>query len=406
MAGCPCGASVKAGYQNLEYMTEELLEAVIGSKWGVAAGLFVAWVGQALNLEDLCSSTKAVAPTEMSPLWFVQPYLFLDQITLWLRNKAYEYFCDCDDCPPVTGCNTGVSLILPGDFGSPREGFEDIHYEYRINSGTVYAQRSDGQCYGPYTGIVATRVISDGFDPNLGVTVESYPSGTASGWAGVTYGQGMTLWLGGNDPGQGVDPGPTIPDGTADWLQPEACITDTTTITETICENLDWLKRAVRRIEFLTSVTAGPIYGVTADYTWTPPGVITPVVGTLSEWLPRALAALAPVTPSQLEVAATSPVTTTGTVTVTGAAYLTVELADVPAYHGHWGDEDTLIYHSRSRSPAPGYGVLLGQSGVLGEYRFVYGAGTEIVIPPTATDLAIHLEPGVQITVTKYTRDV
>lgn len=407
--GCPCGAHVTDPDGLVTYVTDELIDLVFT---GVLSklkylGVLAPYIGNVLDVATICASPKPPQP-EWELADFVTPQAALLKASQLLRSKVYELNCTCDDCPPITGCGMGTNVltVIHTDGYDPTGDNEE--WRYHIPTGAdLWIEGPGGGCFGLHNGVWIIWTM-DGPNPSglpANRTVghihigDGNDVGPGTNWWAPDYGESVTIYFSGPQEPV-IEPIPEAPDGVADWYGPPACTNSD------ICASLAVTEERIRRIEFLATVIAGPLYGVTATYSGTFPGMASPITGTLSEYLPRALAALAPITAAQLANPVVDTIDTSSLVDVEGAAYVRIALVTVPPYIGSRGTGASEIYYSRSGSPGPGWLLVMGADGVLSEHRIAYPLGMEIALPATATDLAIHLEPGVEITVTTYTRQV
>lgn len=398
---CPCGAHVNPAYQAIEYAVDELLPDIIPDSLmrETYLPLILGLVQQLFDLSDLCTNPRIDRPREFTPFDWINPAVGAELAYRWLRYRLYEIVCICDNCPPIATCGGGECYSINNTAGVntfPESGV----WEYQQPNGTWYVTRSDSTCLGPYTGLDIIWHMDAGFDPDRGVCVGNFNGTGYTCWSQNTYSGTVVACTGGDQGGPQIIPWPPVPGDIAPLPGPSPCTTSD------LCVVLDYVAEAVREIRFLAEVSAGPLFGVTAPYQFDLPGLNTPITGALVDALPRALAAIAPIQASQLISPTTTPVTSTVTVPLTGTAYVEITPTSIPDSHGYWGTAPTRVYHSRSRSPAPGYALVMGQTGIL-DYRLVnYDQGVEIAVPSTATELLIHAEPGVTLDITTYQRHV
>lgn len=399
---CACGAHPTDPDGVVTFITDTLIDAVLGGVAGKLKylGVVAPFVGNVVNVGLICSLPKPAQPEwELSD--FANPQTALNKAAQMLYSKIYELNCTCNDCPPVAGCGSGGEPIIVGPENGYRIFPEENEIRYWQTSGApiAYIERADATCYGPFDGVAITWHLNGVFDPSNGVSVCHEDGTHCQSWSQNSISGTVTIHLGGSND-KPIEPIPEPPDGVDDWYGPAPC-TDSD-----ICVVLDDIAERVRRVEFLTTVIAGPLFGVTASYTGTFPGISTPIVGQLNDWLPRALAAVAPVQPSQLVSPDVTPITGSSLVELDGEAYAVLELTTVPDYLGYRGEGDSQVYHFNAPRFAAGWLLVIGQEGVLANYDIRYGAGLEFPIPSTATALALHLSAGVEVSLTTYGRAV
>lgn len=404
MAGadsCPCGAHVDPAYQAIDYVLQTLLPDIIPDvpTRNTYLPLILSFVQQLFDLETLCSLPRPDRPRDFTPFDWINPAIGAALAYDWLRYRMYELVCVCDNCPPISACGGGVCYTIDNTNGVntfPEDGV----WELQQPSGTWYVTRSDNTCLGPYTGLDIIWHMDAGFDPSRGISVGNYNGTGYTSWSQNTYSGTVIACTGGDQADPQSVAWPVVPGDIAEFPGPDPCTSSD------ICVVLDYLAQTVREIRFLTEVAAGPLYGVTTPVEVALPGLDAPIVGTLVDAIPRALEALAPIQPSQLTNPITNTITASDVITLTDQAYVTITPTTIPQWHGSWGEAPTRVYHSKTSSPAPGYALVLGQSGVMTYHIINYDQGVEIPVPPTASELLVHLEPGVEIDVVTYQRHV
>jgi hypothetical protein len=398
---CPCGAEPTDPDGFVAYLTDTLLDLIFT---GVLSklkylGVLAGWIGSPIDVASICASPKVRQPT-----WTLEDFAFPNRVWVkagqMLYARLYELNCTCLTCPPATTCNTGTCVVVTPDDGYPRPGFEEEHRQYHVDVGSeIWVARGDGVCIGLLNGVLITWTGIVGSDPPTAVQVCEGGGTNCSAYVTTAVGNGLTLCY------QTVDappdePIPEAPDEVEDWYGPAPCSN------ADICATLAHVSEMVRRVEFLTTVIAGPLYGITAPIDVTMPGLSAPLSGTLSEVLGRALTGLAPIQQTQLSSPATTVINVSSVIDVEGAAYAHIEPTVIPTTMGYRGGGDTQIYYATGVAFALGWVVIMGEDGVLGHQNLVYPSGLEMVLPSTATALAIHLEPGVEVDVTTWQRTV
>lgn len=400
---CPCLAEVTDPDGLVTYVTDALLDAVFA---GVLSklkylGVVAPFIGSPIDVAAICAAPKPYQP-EWTLADFVTPQTAMNKASQLLRAKIYELNCTCLPCPPSTTCGTGTCIIVTADDGYFPDPDEQGVKAYHIDAGAgIWAARvSDGDCKGWFSGIDITWHIGGVFDPTNAVAVCNGGGTGCVAWPTVGSGfSGAVQLCFDGTPNAPVEPIPEAPDGVADWYGPPACTNSD------ICASLAITEERIRRIEFFTSVIAGPIYGVTAPIYATIPGG-GPIEGTLADFLGRAVTALAPITPAQLISETTVNITESSFIDVTGLAYVNIAPTVVPGNMGIRGADDARIYYSNHRTPGPGWITILGHSGILGHRELLYPSGLEMVLPGTSTGLAIELSAGVEVDVTTWEREV
>lgn len=398
---CPCGAHVRPDLDDAFSVTEDVLSTLIASAEKLAKfwWLLIPWVGALIGLKIVCAFPKVEMPEfEWSDLLNYE--LAKSKVYQAIANKMYDYGCECDICPPISGCGQGDACISigPGQGYTPDPDEPKIR-TFKIPSGELWVQRSNGACLGLYNGVTVDWFLEYAGPGLYGVTV---CNGSGSGCTSFTGNSSITQLTACASGAQAPDvtPWPPPPDGWPDYPGPPSCTNDD------ICATLARVDERLQRMEFLTQVIAGPIFGVTAPMTFSLPGLNTPITGLLADALPRAIAALAPVSEDQLENPQTVSIDASGVLELDGESYCSIELVTVAPYLGTRGQGDTLLYYSTQPNPGPGWFVVLGQEGVIQYGELVYGQGNEFTLPPTATAIAIHLNAGVEIEVTTWERHV
>lgn len=404
---CPCGSEIQPGQEDLAYITQAIIDNVAATAAIPVVQLLDPLYGRAINLRKLCADPPPAPPTSLSG-WFEDPISFLNDILRAVLAINWNLWCKCSDCPPVTGCGTGASIAIdqsdgycpvsaqipPPDPCAPCQ----VYYYVLPAGATYYAERSDGFCYGPYNGI-EVRWPCDSFAPPGYVTVANADGSGPSNWLTSVYGTSVTLWTGGSG---GGGPGYVwVDDGTTVEDPPVAPTCDDTTV----CDAVDYIRDRVQVVERLLTNIAEALGITNASSVVTLPGPGGPITGTLAEIVAPALQWLLPVLPEQLTDPDPTSVSASGTIDVTGRDYVSIELADVPAYMGSRGT-DARVYYSNARNPGPGWAILSGPKGVLSYHEVVYPAGLQLAIPPTSTDLSLEIAAGVAMTVTTYARSI
>lgn len=400
---CPCGAHIKSGYESVDYLTQALIDIVVDTatkrlKFG---SLLASFLGITIAPYSICSSPRPARPDDFTLADFVVAFpLGQQKLNQWLAYQLYTAVCECDDCPPITSCDQGECYSVTSGDGYLADN--KVQMRYHIPTGAdLYIERSDGQCLGLKNGVwiywnFSDDTLTDMTSVNVRDGNDNAPGDT---WDPDTIGSGVGICAGGEQQPP-IIPWPNAPDGVADYPLPPACNP------VDICTALEYVYTATKRIEFLASVIAGPVWGVTAPVEIDVPGADAPIAGTIAEVLGRALTALAPIQATQLISATTTPITQTSVIDVSDRAYVNIDVASVPASVGSRGSAGSEVYYSNHRTPGPGWVVCAGQEGVLWHRELLYPGGLEFQVPSTATDLAIHLEPGVAITLTSWLRDV
>lgn len=400
--GCPCGAHVKPGYDDAFELTGSFIDILFTGvatlakyRWAI-----IPWIGSLVAAKTICALPRVEMPV----------FEFDDFVNIWraqqkfnqlLAAKGYELFCECDDCPPITGCNQGeYSAVITPEMGylSDDEG----SLRYHIPTGAeLWVERSDGQCLGLKNGIWIYWMLSAAYpEPVIeSVNVRDGSDGAPGDSWDDSLGTSVTIYFS-NTQVPSQEPIQPAPEGVQDYEGPLPCTTSD------LCVTLDEMTQRVRRMEFMLTTIAGPDFGLTAPWELLLPGVKTPIVGTIVDALPRVLSALAPIQPSQLDNPETTPVATSSIIELLDVAYVTIELTVVPDRFGYYGTGALLTYNVGSRATPPGRYVVIGQEGIIADGVLRHGEGTEFAVPSTATDLAIHLEPGVTIEVTTWERTV
>lgn len=404
---CPCGSEIKPGQAEIAYITQTILDGASSVAPVNIITLMDPLYGRAVNLTALCASPPPRPPTSIAG-WYENPIEFLDAILASVLSISWNLWCQCSTCPPVTTCGTGGAISL-----APTDGYCPVSaqvpppdpcapcqvYYYVLDDGaTYYAERSDGHCYGPFTG-VEVRWPCATFAPPGFVTVANADSTGAITWLTSVYGSTLTLWTGGAG---GAAPSWVWENGVATVdPPPDAPACDDTTI----CTAVEYVRDRVQVLERLMAYMYESLQITNASSTITLPGGGGALSGPLSEILAPAIQTLLPVLPAQLVDADPTVVTVSGPVDVTGRDFVAITLDVVPPYMGYRGVE-APIYYSNARGPGPGWVLLVGPDGVIEYHPLVYPQGIQMAVPPLATTLLIDLLPGVEITVTTYARNV
>lgn len=400
--GCPCGAEVKPALSDAIELTESLIDSLIDDapKWAKLAWLALPWIGQLFDLSSLCGGNKPPMPV-WDPSDIFHPVDVRLKFGDMLGNLLYNYACDCLDCPPITDCDEGDNCIVVSSDNGYQSDPDSPDKRYHIPTGSeLWLSRSDGFCLGLSNG-VWIYWYADGPDQSVGhVNVRNgNDDGPGNTWWAPDIGDGVGICFGGEQQPD-TEPAPTPPSGWPNYNFPGPCSNADQ------CATLDKIEDMVHRIEFLVGVIAGPEFGITAPVDIGLPGLSAPISGTLATALPRALTALGPIQSSQLTNPETTPLTESSYVDVSGVAYVLIEFTTVPDWHGYQGEDELTWYYSKGSRPAPGRYVVTGETGILAANQLVWGAGTEFVVPSTASGLFLHLEPGVEVAVTTWERTV
>lgn len=400
---CPCGAHVTDPNAAVTYVTDTIIDAVLAGVTGAVKwlGVLAPFSGSLLDVATICASPKARQPT-----WSLADVANLPVAGIkageMLRAKVYELLCTCDDCPPVTNCASGGTIVEvgPGDGYLP-DPAQPAVLEYFIPTGTaIYAERiADSYCIGFFSGVDIVWHVGGVFDPANGTTIQNAAGGGAFSWSQNILPGNYRLYIGGT-PQPPSEPVPEPPTGLDDWYGPPACTNDD------ICASLGVTEERIRRIEYLTDYLVGLAIGTQSPVSVTLPGLNAPITGGWPAVAGAIVTALAPIQPAQLVNPTTVPITTSTTITVTGKAFLRADLTTVPAWVGYRGSGDTEIYWNNSRTPGPGWLVMLGIDGVIGHEALRYPGGTELVIPSTCSAVAIQLSPGVEVSLTTFDREI
>lgn len=402
--GCPCGAHINPAYQAVDYITQALVDLIVDSATKrLKFGPFIASIlGIPIDTLSICDLPRPPKPADFELTDFVAFFpLGQAKFAQWLAYKAYEFVCECDDCPPITSCNQGsYSLVVTPGMGYLAEN--EVQLRYHLAPGAdLWVERSDGQCLGNKNGVwiywnFSDDTLADMTSVNVRDGNDGAPGDT---WDPDALGSGVTLWFGGTQVPV-TEPWPTAPDGVADFPGPPACSTSD------ICTALDYVYDTVRSIYFVAQGIFGPNGGLSTQISATMPGIAGAITGTVFDALPRLIAAAAPIQPSQLISETTVSLPASGLVDVSTVAYARLDPYVVPVTVGSRGITATEVYYSNHRTPGPGWVVCAGQDGVLWHRDLLYPAGLEFPVPSTATDLAVHLSPGVAISVTTWGRQV
>lgn len=399
--GCPCGATVTDPNSPTVIVTDTLIDLALSGvlaplKWSL---LLQPLIGQMIDVAAICAAPRPAMPTFLLSDWTNQTLAAI-KIAQAIRAKIYELNCSCVDCPPQTGCGQTDGYCVTY-MNSAQESPQWGTYQIMDSNYRWIMRLSDGDCRGRVgPGLFIGWIIDPAYSPQTPLTISQNPGpGFDYGWNLSVYGEGVCIFPEGPQVTVPV-PWPEAPEGVPEPIGPPACTNSD------ICTTLTYIAEDVRRIAFLIGVVAGPTYGVTAQYEMTLPGLTAPLVGALTDWLPRALTALAPISNSQLVNPTPTLITESTVVDVTTVAYMVITPTALP--QGIGGTEQGIVtrYYTSMRSPGPGWIYVLGESGVLANIPLVYGPAVEFPVPPAATDIVVHLEPGVEATVTTYERQI
>lgn len=403
---CPCGTQKKAIQPIVQYITQDILDAIQATSAQNINSLLDKSYGRAFNLLEVC----AQAPPQPPPVsldWFLDPLSHADEIWQTIIAVEWNTWCECTPCPPIAGC-VGVNQFILGPGDGYCHDYETIggvvvcvQKEYKLLGGaTIYVERnSDHACYGPFNGLEVDWGINTTFDPTLPVNLNSYGGGTPTGWNGALHGQDMTVYVGdggGGGPNWQWDNG-TITVG--DPPAPPAC--DPTSV----CTAIDFVRDKVTRLETMVGVLGYAITGTSGDGTFPLPGTINNVSGTLIDILRQAVTALSPITPTQLTNSDTTPVATSGSVSVVGKQFVEIAFTAVDPSFGSRGTT-AEVYYSAARWPGPGWVLVCSDYGVIEYHELKYPQNTQFALPPLATHLLIELNALVEVNVTTFERDV
>lgn len=404
---CPCGVQTKPGLQDVQYITAGLID-LIATASGITAVLQALdpVFGRAIDIRDLCAHLPPPPPT-LTALDFVDPVQAVDDLMLLVRSCAWNEWCQCVPCPPISSCTGGNSWavtsadaicpptnqVAPPDPCAPCQ-----EWDYLLNDGaTYYCQRSDGACFGPFTGLDIVWSCPSFDPPNGRVCVGNATGPKATCWDRATFGDQAIIYV-----GDGAAAAPTYI-ATADCTiapapTPDAC--DPTTI----CTAVDYLRQQVTVLTRLVNdVMDGANVLTTPSTINLPDG--TALTGPISQILQPALQYLLPLLPAQLTSPVVTPVSSSTTLDVTGEDYAFLQFTAVPPWIGSRGTV-APVYWSLRDAPGPGWVIVYGPEGVLDYRNLDEPNGTLLSLPKVATHLAIELATGVEITVTTYRRSV
>lgn len=407
---CPCGTGIKTGISDdVVYITESTLEAAAGSfPFTKLVALLDPLYGKAINLHDLCSTPPPAPPTATID-WYLDPLSYLEEIYQAVLRITWNQWCECTPCPPIAGCTgSNVFSITVGDAYCPTSEqvpstdpcYPCQEWQYLIDgAATFYAQRSDGTCYGPFTGFAANWSCPSFDPPNGRVLIGNRLGARTNTWDRLTYGDTITLYMGdgsGGGPAWDWDNGGVA---VADVPTPPAC--DPTTV----CTAVSYLYDAVRRIEISQAQQDYFLRGTGGIGTFPLPGTVSEANGTLLDVLRQAFTAIAPIQASQLTSPTTTPVTASGPLSVVGKQFVEILFTAVPNYLGIRGT-DAQVYYSNARQPGPGWVLVESAYGIIEYHELIFPIGLQFELPPLATGLVFQLSPGVEISVTTFERTV
>jgi len=404
---CPCGSEIKPGQAQIAYVTQAILDGAASTAAINIYTLIDPLYGRAFDLSLLCALPPPRPPESIAE-WFENPIDFLDSILEAILRINWNGWCQCSACPPVTGCGTGAAIFISqGDGYCPVSAQIDppdpcapcqVYYYVLDDSATYYVERSDGFCYGPFTGL-EVRWPCTTFAPPGYVTIANGDGSAPQNWLTSLYGTSLTAWTGGA--GGGAPLWVWQADGTTVDDPPEAPTCDDTTV----CTAIEYVRDRVQVLERLMSSVFQNLEITNAPSTITLPGAGGALTGPLSEILAPAIQTLLPILPAQLADPDPISVTTSGSVDVEGRAFVSITLDTIPGSMGFRG-VDAPIYYSSARGPGPGWVLLVGPEGVIEYHPLVYPQGLQMAIPPLATELLIDIMPGVEITVTTFARNL
>lgn len=404
---CPCGTEPKAGMETIQYITQAILDAAQAVAPINIVTLLNPLYGRAFNLEELCAEPPPRPPTSLAE-WWENPVSVLDSVLAAALRISWNNWCQCSDCPPVTGCQTGSAISLDvGDAYCPVSAQVpepdpcapcQVWYYVLPAGATYYAERSDGNCYGPFNGIEVRWPCPD-FAPPGYVTVANADGSGAQNWLTSLYGTTVTLWTGGS--------GGTAPswvwqdDGTTVGDPPAAPVCDDTTV----CDAVDYIRERVNVLVESMAYVFQALGIATENVTVELPHGSGPLNLTPAQALELLGQQLLPILPDQLTNPETTPIDTSGTFDVSAATVVAIELTTIPAWMGYRGTT-ARVQHTRTNDPSAGWLLILSEHGVLEYHDIKYPDGQTIVLPPLAETILFQLQPGVEIAVTTYDRAV
>lgn len=399
---CPCGYELKPGMVDVAVIDHVIIDAMIATYPAAKLAVMLdPLLGRYLDATTLCQQEP---PDPITPTveWYTQPWNHLDDILNNLIASNWNLYCQCQPCPPIAGCTGGNSFIISNTSGSSIDPFYDSWRYVIPGAAQFYVQRMDTlACFGPFTGLEINWCLALGPCGGTSANARNYNgTGVVTLFTADTVNPQLRIFMGDGNGGIAGPPFPTLPITIDD--PPVAEICDPTTICTAIQPIADQVE-VIRRI--LTDI-AGGVQGVAGDYSFTIPGITGTIAGTLNETLTKAFVALAPLAPSQLANPVMDAIDTSSLVDVADRAYVLIQPIEIPDRMGYRGEGDSAIYYSRANSPGPGWVVVFGQDGVIAEYTIRYPTGIEFALPPTASSMAIHLEPGVEVEVTTWQRAV
>lgn len=404
--GCPCGSEIAPGGSPYEWITRELLE-IIGD-WPVVGGVLEPFLSflydTQMDILALCSVPPPTMP-DFTLTDFLDPLVLQPKLFQAYAARLWQERCVCSDCPPVTGCGEGGSCYtLDHSDGYQRPDPAQTQYEIPLGV-DVYVGVPGGTCYGLWNGVIIdwTSDVPGNWSTGVWTIANGNDTGAVTHrWDAV--GDSLLVCVGGPIQPPTVPPieiPPDLPDGP----EPDPCDDTTictaidflnqTAVSQTITQNqlVDWVKTI---LGLVTSVALG--------YTFDLPGV-APIEGSLAVALPRALAALAPMTPEQLVSISTTEVDGEGDLDLTDIVAVEIHpVFDGRKFGGY--DANTPAFFTSFRSPGPGWLVFMSAYGVVQRVSISEQLGQMLPVPPLATTIRYTLNAGVTLNVTLHGRIV
>lgn len=397
--GCACGTEVKPGEPFLTWLDRQALNAFIDVDSPEWSPLVQQLIGQPMDWSDLCSQPPPTPPT-----WAWEDFLPANWASTWqkLNTQAaatvWNAHCQCVDCPPASTCGDGTTFTVEESDGTyyPNADPSPV-YIYVIPTGDFFVQIGASACY-TKSGLWIEHWPANPAIPH-GLVKMCDGDGTNCTSADPTiYGTSVIVTTNGASAAPSY-PWPDPPPEIGTYGDPPTC--DPTTVCTALSYVTDAITQVQRTLNSMLSY-AGPTAG---DVSVAIPGDPTTLTGTIAQILGPALTALLPPQLAQLDAPTVTPLTESGSVSVSAKFAARIELTSIPPWIGSRGAE-AVVQLTKTGSPSAGWVLVVGDGNVLEYHDLRYPDGQWILLPPMADTLLIELQAGVEIAVTTYNRSV
>jgi len=393
---------VKSGLTDLVPIDQAIIDSLIAANPSAKLlSVLFPFYNRLVNIRELCSFPPP-EPEPLDPVAYTAPLTALNDIQKNLYAVLWSLWCQCSECPPLSGCTGDNHFdVVPTDGWLQDEAAGQWRYRALSGATTYVKYLVNGTCYGPFNGVYISWNTNATYDPNQGCQICNYDGTGCVSFNMRPPGNQFTLRV---YVGEGSGSGPVYP-----WPPNDFSVTAGTSPPgcdpEALCTSIEYISNQVALLTEYNTNAADSAGQVGVPDSFVLPGMDNLTGGTITQLLQQIALYLAPITPDQLVSPTVQPVTESGTVLIGDAAFVSIELVTVPDTLSVRGVE-APVYYSSYRSPGPGWVLVYGATGVIGYYPLTYPDGLQIVWPGTATHLAIELLPGTEIAVTSYLRSI